>query len=106
MALKARSFFRERAILERLVTADSYSGDTFAEPLTIRVRLLAESEMIRTGDGREIVTAGRISTMTPLAEGDRITHAYGLTGRIVRVRRNHGTDGRFSHYVGDVGGGT
>ena len=102
--MRASDFFRERASLERLLGRDSYSGDTFYDAESIWVRWLQETQQVQTASGREVLTMARVSTMTPLSEGDRLEHEDGHRGRVVRVRRNRSTDGRFSHYVADLGG--
>ena len=102
--MRASDFFRERASLERLQARDAYSGDTFYDPEDIWVRWLQETQQVQTASGREVLTVSRVSTMTPLSEGDRLAHEDGHTGRVVRVRRNRRTDGRFSHYTAELGG--
>lgn len=103
--MRVADFFRERARLERLESRGAYSGDVFHAPERILVRWETEAEVTQDASGREVVTTAHVSTLTPLGDGDRLTHEDGRAGRVVRVSPNRDTRGRLSHYVAHLRSG-
>lgn len=91
-------FFREATAWEALTDSNSYSGDTFAAPVSIRVRWNVGHELIRNAEGVEVTTSGSFSTTEAVGLGDRVTDPSGTTRRIVQVRNNRDVHGRTSHY--------
>lgn len=92
-------FFQQTAVWEARTSSDAYTGDTFASPVTINVRWYTENELVRNDEGREVTTSARISTLTAVKVGDRVTDEMTRERTIVTVRKNRDTRGVFSHYV-------
>lgn len=98
LLVRVSRFFRETTPYEELTGSNSYSGDTFAAPVSILVRWNVGNELVRNSEGREITTSGDFSTLTAVKLGSRVTDPSGTQRRIVQVRTNRDTRGRLSHY--------
>lgn len=98
MTIVAR-FLRQEATWEKLLSTDSYSGDTYDDPETISVRWFTETDRLMTD--REVirVSSSMISTTTAVSVGDRITDENGTVRYVESVRKNRSVKGAFSHYV-------
>ena len=92
-------FLRQEATWEEKTGTDSYSGNTYAAPVTIDVRWFTETERVDTDEGIVRVASTYISTTTAVQVGDRITDEEGVVRYVESVRKNRTAKGSFSHYV-------
>lgn len=95
-----RRFLTDEVLLERRTGSDDFNGNTYAPGVMIPARLHSEAEVVRSNDGREIVSDSHVSTREEISPGDRITDAYGVAREVITVRTNKATNGTFSHFVG------
>lgn len=93
-------FLTTQVLLERRLTSNDFTGNTYAAGVMVDARLHSQAEVVRAFNGREITSAAHVSTRAELNPGDRVTDLYGVAREIVTVRRNQDTRGVFSHFVG------
>jgi hypothetical protein len=98
MTIAAR-FLRQEATWQRLLSSDSYNGDTYDDAETIAVRWFTETDRLDTAQGITRVATTYISTLTEVAVGDRITDENGTIRFVESVRKNRSVKGTVSHYV-------
>ena len=92
-------FLKQPVLLERRVSTDAYSGNSYATGVTVPARWFSEVSVLMGDDRREVVSSAHVSLLVEVSEGDRITDESGRAREVVRVRRNRDTRGVFSHYV-------
>lgn len=97
--MNAARFFQQTAAWEKLTGSDPYEGDTFDAAQDISVRWYTSNDLVRDAQGNEVVSSGRISTTTEVSVGDKVTDEMSRERRVVTVRKNRDTRGKFSHYV-------
>lgn len=95
-------FFKQTAVWEARLATDHHRGTTYDTATTIAVRWFTGERVVRTAQGREVVSGSRVSTLAAVREGDRITDEDGRQREVVAVRKNRNTRGQFSHYVADL----
>ena len=95
-------FLRQEATLESLTARDSYSGNTYDDPVTINVRWFTETDRVDNGERVIRTSSSHISTTTEVKVGDRITDENGTVRYVEAVRKNRSAKGTFSHYVASL----
>jgi len=92
-------FLRTTSQHRARTTADAYSGDTFAAPATVKVRWYDQVQTVRTIDEQELTSTAHATLLEEINPGDTLTDPEGRERRVITVRRNEDTRGRYSHRV-------
>lgn len=96
--MDVKRFLVDSAVLERRMSSDAYTGNTYAAPVTVACRWIDEVSVLRGADRREVTSSASVSLLEEVTEGDRITDRQGVAREVIRVRRNRDLSGKFSHY--------
>jgi len=90
-----RELFSETITYYAPATRDAYGGRTYGASATAPAHLVAETEMIRTLDGREIVQTGKIYLYGdyPITTAHKIELADGSIPLIIAVDQPHDQNG-------------
>lgn len=102
----ATPFLVQSITLERRTASDAYSGDTFAAPLTVRGWWHDVQRLVRADDGREVVSTSHVSVQADVSVGDRVIDPQGVAREVIAVTTNRALNGRLSHRVAYLAGGS
>lgn len=92
-------YLQQTAALKRSAGVNPAGEQTHGAGVDIAVRWYHENEMVRTDDGREVVSSAHISTKASITTQDLVTDENGRDREVIQVRRNRDVDGNFSHFV-------